>query len=326
MHMLELDEETVARESFIDVRMVVDWAAAARVPINEILAAKLQSPPCAWLWHTSFCGSTLLARMLHLAPHATCLREPLALRRLSDAREAGLNTGPALAAVIALLSRPWHPDGRVLVKPTHAALNIAVDIMAASPPSRALVLTSSLEDFVISHLKKTPQTLEQVPVLALRALRAGGLRARLPRPALEPPDILAASALQWAAQRDLVANLVRAFGEERIRIVGFEELQQRPADVAVASQRWLGLGLPEPALRRQAEDLADRHAKVPGRRYGTAERRAESRLLTDLYRQDIARTLAWAKRMLLPFLEPEAIDESFARLRIDIQPDGSGSQ
>lgn len=324
--MLELDHETVARESFIDVRMSVDWGAAARVPINEILAAKLQSPPCAWLWHTSFCGSTLLARMLHLAPHATCLREPLALRRLSDAREAGLNTRPALMAVIALLSRPWHPDGRVLVKPTHAALNIAVDIMAASPPSRALVLTSSLEDFVISHLKKTPQTLEQVPVLASRALSAGGLRARLPRPALEPPDILAASALQWAAQRDLVVNLVRASGEDRIRIVDFEELQRRPAEVAVAAQRWLGLGLPEAALRWQADDLTNRHAKVPSRLYGAAERRAEKRMLADIYRHEIARTLAWAGRLLLPSLDPEANDEDFARLPTDIPLDGGRLQ
>ena len=321
--MLELGEETVARESFIDVRMPADWSAAVRVPISDIIAANLQSPPCAWLWHTSFCGSTLLARMLHLTPHATCLREPLALRRLSDARAAGLDIGPALMAVTALLCRPWHPHGRVLVKPTHAALNIATDIMAASPHARAIVLTSSLEDFVVSHLKKTSQTLEQVPVLAARALRAGRLRARLPPAALDPPDILAASALQWAAQRDLVMDLVRVVGEDRIRIVAFEELQRRPADIAVAAQRWLRLDLPEAALRRQAGDLSNHHAKVPSRRYSPDERRAENHMLADLYREDIARTLAWATRLLLPYLDAESAGAGYARLPIDV-PLGGG--
>ena len=324
--MLELDEATVARESFMDVRMAVDWAAAVRVPIDDILGANLKMSPCAWLWHTSFCGSTLLARMLHLAPQATCLREPLALRRLSDAREAGLDIGPAMAAVVALLGRPWHPDGSVLVKPTHAALNVAADIMAASPRAQGIVLTSSLEDFVISHLKKTPQTLEQVPVLASRALRAGDLRLRLPREALEPPDVLAASALQWAAQRDLVVNLVRASGEDRIRIVDFEELQRRPAEVAVAAHRWLGLGLPEAALRQHADDLALRHAKVPSRAYGAAERNAENRMLADHYRQDIARTLAWAGRLLLPFLGTQAADKDYARLAVDTASQASRLQ
>ena len=55
----------------------------------------------------------------------------------------------------ALLSRPWFARRwRASSRPTHAALNIAPDLLAATPDSRASLLTSSLDDFLISNLKK----------------------------------------------------------------------------------------------------------------------------------------------------------------------------
>ena len=107
----------------------------------------------------------MLARLLHVVPYTAVLREPLVLRRLSDCADAGHDIRPWVKPLVALLSRPWRPHGHVVVKPTHAALNIAAGMMAATPASRAIILTSTLEDFLVSHLKKTRETLAKAPLL-----------------------------------------------------------------------------------------------------------------------------------------------------------------
>ncbi|MEV8693177.1 hypothetical protein AB0014_25765, partial [Klebsiella pneumoniae] len=94
------------------------------------------------------------------------------LRRLADARAAGWEIDGLVDVSVRLLARPWSADGSVIVKPTHAALNIAVDLMEAAPQSRGVLLSSDLEDFVVSNIKKTPETQAKIPQLAERALRA----------------------------------------------------------------------------------------------------------------------------------------------------------
>ena len=136
---VRLEEDVVARSSFLDTRIEappgeLSWVDAEAIP------AQLPNAAPSWLFHTSFCGSTLLARMLHLPPHQACLREPLVLRRLADAQFAQVAMDGLPERSIALLSRPWHPGGGVLVKPTHAALNIAERLLAGSGDSRGVIL------------------------------------------------------------------------------------------------------------------------------------------------------------------------------------------
>ncbi|MFX5622823.1 hypothetical protein ABTE00_21950, partial [Acinetobacter baumannii] len=81
---------------------------------------------------------------------------------------------------------------------------------------RGVLLSSDLEDFVVSNIKKTPETQAKIPQLAERALRACSLGPRLPAAALAPPDLLAAATLQWAAQRELAIDLIERVGAARL--------------------------------------------------------------------------------------------------------------
>jgi hypothetical protein len=309
VHLLRVAPELVERESFLDTRLPVDFATARGVPIDELdAAAPAHGRAPAWLWHTSFCGSTLMARMLHQAPWCTALREPLVLRRLADASDRGQAVGELLAPVVGLLARPWSSAGRVLIKPTHAALNIAVPLLAATPGSRALVMTSPLADFLVSHLKKSAETLAKVPVLAERALRATTLAARLPREAFAPPDALAAVAVQWAAQRELVAVLRAAAAPGQLRVVDWQQVQAAPVEAASWASRWLGLGHDGDALRRHAAEVSGRHAKATTRPFDSRTRQAEAEWLLSQHREDVARALEWAGRNLLPALAAGALD------------------
>lgn len=308
VHLAELDEATIEQAAFVDNRLSIEPGAVRVVPLDAVAATAPTPQAPAWLWHTSFCGSTLLARALHLSPHTVSLREPLPLRRLSDLRDGGGDIAPFVGPVVGLLARPWGAGGRVVVKPTHAALNIAGPLMAAIPASRGVVLTSSLDDFVVSHLKKAPETLGRIATLAERALRAGSLVARLPPEAFSPPDALCAAALQWAAQRDLVAGLVAVCGEDRIRTMHWDTAQHDLVAAAGEAARWLQLGLPEKALACHVAKLGARHAKSPTRPYDARTRDAEAKLLRSRYVREVAGALRWAERWLLPNMSRAAIE------------------
>lgn len=297
-----LDVDALERSTFLDTRLDAALSSVENVPADALAAVPLPPRPPAWLFHTSFCGSTLLARALHVPDWQVALKEPLVLRRLGDARDAGWDVGELTDLAARLLARPWSNAGGVLVKATHAALNVAHDLLDATPASRAVLLTSSLDDFLVSNLKKPRETLEKVPALAERALRAGSLHRRLPPQALQPPDLLAAVALQWAAQRDVLSALATRFGE-RVRVLDFEDLAREPVEVSLACSRWWGLPAPAEATRARAQQVAQRNAKAVDVAYGADQRAHEALLVQDRHGADLARARAWADRYVLPALE-----------------------
>lgn len=298
---IHCDEALIRASSFLDARMPGEGRAMALTDAGPAQSALTPTQPIAWLWHTSFCGSTFVARALHLSPLSIALREPMILRRLADERDAGHSVDTWLAPVSALLGRPWHSGGRVVVKPTHAALNLAPDLMALSPESVGVVLTSSLEEFLLSHFRKTHDTLAKIPVLAARALRAGTMAARLPAPALNPPDWMAAAALQWVAQQHLVNRLAERFSG-RITVVQWNAVQaDAPAAIWHVADS-LRLGLPGPALEQQARQLGTRHAKSSSLDFNVQSLLQSNRQLASEHREALLATQRWADTWLMPSL------------------------
>jgi|JI10StandDraft_1071094.scaffolds.fasta_scaffold06987_2 hypothetical protein len=305
VHFLRVSERLIEESSFVDSRLDAEFSAAEIVPLDALPALSPQPPP-VWLWHTSFCGSTLLARMLHVAPYLVALREPLLLRRWSDACRAGQQTQSFQRALLPWLCRPWAAHGKVLVKPTHAALNIALDLMAVYPESRGIVLVSSLEDFLVSHLKKTAETLEKIPLLADRALRASRFIERLPEAALAPPDPLCGAALQWAAQREVIAEWLRR-DASRMHILHWEQVRADFFAAADSAARWLQLGIPHDVLQSHVQACGAVHAKAPTRAYGADVQQQEANWLRGQFSEHLVAAMHWAERMVLPYMQDAAL-------------------
>lgn len=305
---------TLEHTTFMDIRMAPPPEPPQLRTVQAVADAGIEPGPVAWLFHTSFCCSTLLARVLHAPPHQVSLKEPLVLRRLGDMRFEGVPVEAVLEPATRLLARPWHPGGAVLVKPTHAALNIASDLMASRPGSRAVVLTSTLDDFIVSNIKKTEETQRKIPQLVERAFRATTLHARLPPAAFDPPDILAAAVLQWAAQREVCLDLVDTAGPERVRVLDASELLADLPGVSVRAARWLGLPAPDGAIAERVAAVGHTHAKAVERDYGPERRAAEADLLRASYGPAVDRALQWFERHVRPAMRPDALAFSGCRL------------
>ena len=86
---LKLAPSVLEDSVFLDTRIGAPLEQAVAVPAGALGASPAGAVP-AFLFHTSFCCSTLLARTLHIAPRVVALKEPLVLRRLADARHRPL--------------------------------------------------------------------------------------------------------------------------------------------------------------------------------------------------------------------------------------------
>ena len=304
--LLHLADDLIDRASFLDTRLEAPLGEAIQLAAASLPERGAPDARIGWLFHTSFCASTLLARALHLSPFAIALKEPLVLRRLSDARKSGWSVAGLLETSVALLGRPWHPGGAVVVKPTHVALNIAVSLLEATPTSRAVILTSSLDDFLISNLKKLPDSQAKIPILVDRALRATTFGERLSQAAHQPPDLVCAAGLQWAAQRELVMDVVDAAGPTRIRTLDADTLLADLAGQVWQCAQWLQLPLPRERLAAHTASVAARNAKATWAPYGPQVRAQEAHAVAAGHRDQLRAAHTWLDAHVLPVMRLQA--------------------
>lgn len=297
----EEELERLGESTFLDTRHFNTDGDMEPVPLSALDAAGLvPAERRGLILHTSFCCSTLLARLLHVPGESICLKEPLVLRRLAD---AALVTPPDRAlvqAALRLLFRPPTERHAVLVKPTHVALTIADALLDAVPGTRAVILTSSLESFLLSNIKKPDETKRKVPELVERFMAGSSLASRLPPPAFAPPDFLCAVALQWHAQRQIVNDLLRGPHAASCRLVEERTLLAEPAATLHGVSEWFGMPLAAPAVRDRIEAVMHRHAKATTMTYSPDEKSYENGLLRSRYAREIDGALDWARRHLNP--------------------------
>ena len=119
--------------------------------IKELSAPEQTNPNCHYIFHTAFCGSTLLSRLLDIPGKTLCLREPQILQTAAMRERRG-NQPSLLNLALGLIHRRWGGE-RLIIKPDDFCNNLAARLIRLNPDNRGLLLYSSLESFMISVLK-----------------------------------------------------------------------------------------------------------------------------------------------------------------------------
>lgn len=149
------DRATLTAQDALDHRWDRTGLAHRRVRIDAILERlDLSAPPprVNFIWHTGFCGSTLVARTLDREGINASLLEPEILETLASAERSDLPAGERIAAetprvVFRLLGRPFTPDKSVTLGPAPAANGLIGDA-AALTDATMLWLYSDCRSFV----------------------------------------------------------------------------------------------------------------------------------------------------------------------------------
>lgn len=267
------------------------------VPATQLLA-QCGKRPLSLLFHSAFCGSTLLTRALAEPGTAMGLSEPVILNDVVGMRSRGAPPAAVARAAdlaLRLLARPFAAGEGVVVKPSNLLNPFAELLMALAPGSRALFLYAPLETFLVSVVRKG------LPCrLWVRELMAGYLSAGIVAPlGITPEDVFRQSDLQvaatgWLAQHRLFAALAAKLGPARLRTLTSEQLTSDPARTIAAAAAHYDLALgPEAAARIAAGPAFTRHSKS-GAAFTPDQRRAEYADARSAHAEEIGMVCAWA--------------------------------
>lgn len=268
------------------------------VPASDVLA--LDKGHLHFLFHSAFCGSTLLTSALDRPGVAMGLSEPVLFNDVTGFRLRGAQ-GPAVARAtdlaMRLLARPYGPGEAVVVKPSNLANPLAELMLAVQGEARAVFLYAPLETFLISVVRKG------LPCrLWVRELLEGYLRMGYVDLGFEQGDYFRQSDLQvaavgWLAQHAHFARLVEKLGPARIATLDADRMTQDPAAALAAVAGHYGLTLDSTAIAEiVAGPTFGQHSKS-GAAFTSEDRSAEYTAARAAHGEEIDMVLEWARRV-----------------------------
>lgn len=269
------------------------------LPVSTCLEALDKGRLCL-LFHSAFCGSTLLTHALDQAGIAAGLSEPVVLNDIVGWRRRGaapVGVARAMDAALRLLARPFAPGEAVVVKPSNVVAPLAELMLTIQAEAPALFLHAPLETFLISVARKG------LPCrLWVRELIDGYLTEQFVGLGFTPQDLFRQSDLQiaavgWLAQHAEFARLAAKFGPARLRTLDADRLTADPATAIAATAGHFGLDLDAASLARIVAGPAfARHSKS-GEAYSPEARAADYAQARKAYGDEIDLVLEWASRV-----------------------------
>jgi hypothetical protein len=286
------DRAALSAEPFLDHRWRRPAGGGVLASLAEVGAISSEPAPLSFIWHTSFCASTLLAACLDTPGRCLSLKEPRVLVDMADLKRSGRLHDPRVArAVFALLARRFQPREQVLIKPSNGA-NTLIAEAAALTKGPMLLLYSDLESFLLSMAKMGAAGFVYVRELFMALAADGHPCGRWPAAQLFKLTDLQMAALVWRMQMDGLEAASQHLGG-RARSLDCRRLLDDPGPVLGAVDDFLGLGIgPEGIQRVQAGPLFTRDLKHPGKAFDPKARAEEGRRLRAQFGSDIDTVLA----------------------------------
>ena len=286
-----IDRNSLSQEAFLDQRMAGSVTARETAGLAEVisgLSGQQQAAP-AFIFHTAFCCSTLLARALDAPGAALALKEPDVLMGLANAlrideevRRSSNRAETLVQSIFGLLARRFASGERILVKPTNAANNLLPDAVRCG--ARIVLLYGDLRSFLVSVLKKGEACKSFVrQQYNIFALDAEGLATIPQRQAVAFTDLQAATAV-WRHQMELFQRILAASRREQVVSLDFKVLLAKPVAVLQAVARHLDLPHSDAALESIANGpIFTRNAKFADQAYDAGRRNQDVQAIEERY-------------------------------------------
>lgn len=307
-HLAQVSRQTYQASAFLDHRirpLPTETISLDGHQVDEVLGHSKLSQ-MAWVFHTGFCCSTLLASCLDHPGHTLVLREPLVLSRLAHEKRKNLGGDKsaltlATHRVTGLCERSYAGES-LLIKPSNFANCLIEDLFHAGPqqPQRkAILMTSSLDSLLVSILKKQSEAEASLPGF-LRALlldsdylQVAGLGD------IDQFNLLQQSVLFWHCQRYFLQQCLTRSGTDTFMLLSMERFLAEPLAVLLQASHFLRLDLPQETLQQTVQSGAfRRHSKQTGQDYDAEVQQQEQQAIRSAHAQELSAALAWAAPLL----------------------------
>ena len=266
------------------------------VPLKGLMQQVKSDKPVHYIFHSAFCGSTLLSRALDEPGRCLSIREPYALTQLSAFKRAN----PAYVAqwaawpqllklTLYFIARGYDDNEVTVIKPTNSANNLIPDLLALNTNTQALMLSTSLQQFLVSNLKKGEGFHPFCQTLVAQLNDDTGYCDKH-----QIQNIDALTPLQQAA---LVWQMHQLQFKQAKHALSFDQfMQDKPATLARCNQLF-GLGLSSAQLdNKLGSEIFKRHAKEQKGDYTQREKQLEDAEINAKYGEDIEQTVDWLLR------------------------------
>jgi hypothetical protein len=260
-------------------------------------ASTAAAAPMHFIFHTSFCCSTLLTKALDVPGTSAVLKEPDVLHNLANflIRSDDQSNRQRLELVLRLLERPLAQGESVIVKPTNFANRLIGPMLTMRPQGNAVLIYSDVETYLRSLLKRG-----MFGRIVGRKL-FGQLRQWSPldlgfsdAALLDQTDVQIA-ALVWLMQIHHFDAIARTFGP-RVMLLETASFLADPASSLEKAQTLFGLGLD----RAQVEAIASgpvfaKHSKFGDRDYNSEVREKDHRDASEAHAEELNMVVEWIK-------------------------------
>jgi hypothetical protein len=266
---------------------------------TDSLASACGSAPTApihFIFNTSFCCSTLLAKALDVPGISSSLKEPNILVNVAE-RLIGAGTREASAELelaLRLLERPFARGEKVIAKPSNFANRLLEPILELRPESRAALLYSDAATFLRSIAKRglvsriNARRLYQ-NLAAWTSLQFGFSGEEM----LQQTDLQIA-ALAWLMQIAHFQAVADRWGTDRVRLVDAADLLANPASVLDRAQSLFDLGLNERQIATiVAGPVFKKHSKFSEVDYDPSTRERDHAALAKVHAEELEMVLQW---------------------------------
>jgi hypothetical protein len=262
--------------------------------------------PMHFIFHTAFCGSTLLTKALTVPGVAEGLKEPDVLVNLANrlVRSDDAANRQRLELVLKLLERPPAPGEAVIVKPTNFANRLVEPMLQARPEARAVLLYSDLETFLRSLVKRGLLGRRFGRQMYLQFGSWVPVSFGLSQAEMFELIDLQVAALAWLLQIAHFRSVAEKEGE-RIVVLNASQLMDDTDAALEQVQALFDLGLDPKAVEEIANGPAfSTHSKFADREYGVEQRGRDHEAVAAAHGEEIAMIVQWigavAERLGLP--------------------------
>ena len=250
-----------------------------------------------FLFHSAFCGSTLLTHALSQQGLAAGLSEPVVLNDIVGFRLRGAQPRDvARAADLAtrLLGRRFGPGEAVIVKPSNILNPLAALLMALRPHAKAVFLYAPLETFLISVARKGLACRLWVRQL-LESYMREGVTAGM---GFERDDFfrqtdLQIAAIGWLIQHRIFTTLAGKLGHDRLASLNSDIMLTNPAEALTAAAHHYGMALSSGQVSELVSGPAFSHHSKSGEAYSSEQRTADYARTREAYGDEISMVLTW---------------------------------
>jgi len=307
--------ETLSTSSFLDGRTGLSTDGDDYfLPIKEVLSwdkgSIAKRPVNRFIFHMSFCGSTLVSRVFDQPSIATSHKEPKILLQLAEIKAANLDWyrnrqqwQALMRFVLEQLSKRWSPDEPVVIKPSNWANSMLPQLIEDGGPSRAMFLSISPSDFLISVFRggsdRVQFTYAVLKHLVIAFPEFTSIVAEVEADNLSSTDMFARLSLIVHAIQQKA--FVRSSGNASLIAqyqCNYHELLNSPAECLQHAVSALDLSFKTSQLNESINKNFNNHSKVTKRSFDVYEARKVDQQVCAVYNDTFSRSFEWAEKNL----------------------------